>query len=79
MEAKAQHFLRPALMLALVAVFVPIALAAASFSAPRIQVTQAPPPARADLAALDLMLFVHRADLISASRPASLPRPEIRK
>jgi len=79
MKTKDQYLLVSAAVLALAAVLTPLALAATPFSAPRTQAVHALSYASAELAALDVMLFVHRADLISASRPASLPRHEVRK
>ena len=79
MKTKDRYLLLPAAMLALAAVLAPLALAAAPFSAPRTQAAPAPSSASAELAALDLMLFVHRADLISAARVASFPSHEVRK
>ncbi len=82
MKAKVRFLLLPASLLALAAVMAPISLSAAPPSAPRAHSAPMLPVAgstvNADLAALDLMLFVHRADLVAASRGLALahPRPE---
>ena len=76
MKTKDRYLLLPSAMLALAAELAPLALAAAPFSAPRTQAAPAPSSASAELAALDLMLFVHPADLIPASRLAA---QEVRK
>ena len=79
MKTKDQYLLVSAAVLALAAVLTPLAVAATPFSAPRAQAAPALSSASADLATLDVMLFVHRADLISAQRVASLPSHEVRK
>lgn len=79
MKTKDQYLLVSAAVLALAAVLTPFAVAATPFSAPHIQAAPALSSASADLATLDLMLFVHRADLISAPRGVSLPSHEVRK
>ena len=79
MKTKDQYLLVSAAVLALAAVLTPLAVAATPFSAPRAQAAPALSSASADLATLDLMLFVHRADLISAARVASFPSHEVRK
>ena len=79
MKTKDQYLLVSAAVLALAAMLTPFAVAATPFSAPRTQAAPALSSASADLATLDLMLFVHRADLISAPRVASLPSHEVRK
>ena len=79
MKTKDQYLLVSVAVLALAAVLTPLAVAATPFSAPRAQAAPALSSASADLATLDLMLFVHRADLISAPRVASLPSHEVRK
>ena len=76
MKTKDQYLLVSAAVLALAAVLTPLAVAATPFSAPRTQAAPALSSASAELAALDLMLFVHRADLIPASRLAA---QEVRK
>ena len=79
MKTKDQYLLVSAAVLALAAVLTPLAVAATPFSAPRAQAAPALSSASADLATLDVMLFVHRADLISAARVASFPSHEVRK
>ena len=79
MKTKDQYLLVSAAVLALAAVLTPLAVAATPFSAPRAQAAPALSSASADQATLDVMLFVHRADLISAPRVASLPSHEVRK
>ena len=79
MKTKDQYLLVSAAVLALAAVLTPLAVAATPFSAPRAQAAPALSSASADLATLDVMLFVHRTDLISAPRVASHPSHEVRK
>ena len=76
MKTKDRYLLLPAAMLALAAGLAPLALAAAPLSAPRAQLGNALQSPTAEIAVLDLMLFVHRADLIPASR---LAVQEVRK
>ena len=81
MKAKARFLLLPASLLALVAVMVPIPLSAAPPSAPRAHsaptLLVAGSTANAELAALELMLFVHRADLVAASRLLARAHPRL--